>query len=72
MTRQRVQELAKEWGVTPQHILAQPEMIGIPKKTVQSSLTEEETEKVKVRLGLTPAPSSQVGTERLVSERVIV
>jgi hypothetical protein len=72
MTRQRVHELAKEWGVTSQHVLAQLEKIGIPKKTAQNSLTAEEAEKVKVRLGLTPPPSSQVGRERLVSERVIV
>jgi translation initiation factor IF-2 len=72
MTRKRIQELAKEWGVTPQAILAQLEKIGISRKTVQSSLSEDEMEKVKVRLGLTPAPPPVVGKERLVSERVIV
>lgn len=52
MTRQRVHELAKEWGVAPRQILAQLEKMGIPKKTAQSSLTAEEAEKVKVCLGL--------------------
>jgi len=63
-------ELAKEWRVTPQEILARLEKIGISRKTVQSSLTEEEAEKIKIRLGLLPTPPSMVRKERLVSERV--
>ena len=72
MTRKRIHELAKKWGVTPQAILAQLEKIGITRKTGQSFLTEDEAEKVKVRLGLTPASMPVVGTERLVAERVVV
>ena len=72
MRRKRIHELAKEWGVTSQTILAQLDKIGISRKTAQSSLTKEEAEKVKLRLGLTPPPPSMVGKEWLVSERVIV
>ncbi len=72
MTRKRIQELAKEWGVASQAILAQLDKIGVSGKKSQSSLTDEEAEKVKVRLGLASLPTPKVGKERLVAERVIV
>lgn len=72
MTRKRIHELAKAWGATPQEILAQLDKIGISRKTIQSFLTAEEAEKVKVRLGLSPAPTPVVGSERLVAERMVV
>jgi translation initiation factor IF-2 len=71
MTRKRIQELAKEWGMPVQAILAQLEKIGVTGKKPQHVLTEKELGRVKVRLGLTPPPTPVVGQERLVSERVI-
>jgi translation initiation factor IF-2 len=71
MTRKRIHELAKEWGVPIHAILAQLEKIGVTGKKPQSVLTEEEIGRVKVRLGLTPAPIPVGGQERLVSTRVI-
>jgi translation initiation factor IF-2 len=72
MTRKRIQEYAKEWGVGAQAILAQLDKIGVSGKKPQSALMSEEAEKVKVRLGLASPPTPQVGKERLVAERVVV
>ena len=72
MTRKRIHELAKEWGVSVHAILAQLEKIGVTGKKPQHVLTEKEVERVKIRLGLTPPPTPVVGQERLVSARVIV
>jgi hypothetical protein len=54
--RKRIHELAKEWGTSVPAILAQLEKMGVTGKKPQSVLTEEERGRVKVGLGLTPAP----------------
>src|SRR5882724_1234675 len=67
----RIHELAKEWGVAPKDILARAEKLGIRGKRSQSSLTDDEADRLKEELGLTPRPSVPLGTERVVSERVV-
>jgi hypothetical protein len=46
--------------------------MGVSGKKPQNTLTNEEAEKVKVRLGLSSSPPPQVGKERLVVERIVV
>ena len=67
----RIHELAKEWGVAPKDMLARAEKLGIRGKRSQSSLTDEEAERLKEDLGLAPRPTVPLGTERVVSERVV-
>ncbi|TMA43082.1 MAG: translation initiation factor IF-2 [Deltaproteobacteria bacterium] len=67
----RIHELAKEWGVAPKDILARAEKLGIRGKRSQSSLTDDEADRLKEELGLTSRPSVPLGTERVVSERVV-
>jgi len=67
----RIHELAKEWGVAPKDVLARAEKVGIRGKRSQSSLTDEEADRLKEELGLTPRPSVPLGTERVVAERVV-
>src|SRR5947199_71602 len=67
----RIHELAKDWGVAPKDILARAEKLGLRGKRSQSSLTDEEAERLKDDLGLSPRPAVPLGTERVVSERVV-
>src|SRR5438445_6508992 len=67
----RIHELAKEWGVPPKDVLARAEKLGIRGKRSQSSLTDEEADRLKEELGLAPRPTVPLGTERVVSERVV-
>src|SRR5438128_4737402 len=67
----RIHELAKDWGVAPKDILARAEKLGLRGKRSQSSLTDEEAERLKDDLGLSPRPAVSLGTERVVSERVV-
>src|SRR5882724_6683558 len=67
----RIHELAKDWGVAPKDILARAEKLGLRGKRSQSSLTDEEAERLKDDLGLSPRPAVSLGTGRVVSERVV-
>src|SRR5207244_10682653 len=67
----RSHEVAKEWGVAPKDMLARAEKLGSRGKRSQSSLTDEEAERLKEDLGLAPRPTVPLGTERVVSERVV-
>jgi translation initiation factor IF-2 len=67
----RIHELAREWGVAPKDLLAGVEKVGIRGKRSQSSLTDEEVERVRDVLGLRERPVEAVGTERVVAERVV-
>src|SRR5207249_1541771 len=67
----RIHELAKEWGVAPKDILARAEKLGIRGKRSQSSLTDDEADRLKEDLGLAPRPTVPLGTERVGSERVV-
>jgi translation initiation factor IF-2 len=67
----RVHELAKEWGIQPKDLLAGAERLGIRAKRTQSSITDEEADRLKEVLGLAPRPQVAFGTERVVAERVV-
>src|SRR2546429_3305757 len=67
----RIHELAKEWGVAPKDVLARAEELGIRGKRSQSSLTDEEADRLKEEFGLAPRPSVSLGAERVVAERVV-
>src|SRR5690242_7462996 len=67
----RIHELAKEWNVSPKDLIAGLEKVGIRGKRSQSSLTDDEVQQAREALGLVARPSVPVGTERVVSERVV-
>jgi translation initiation factor IF-2 len=67
----RIHELAKEWNVQPKDLLSGLERLGIRGRRSQSSLSDEEVQRVRELLGLAPRPAVTLGTERVVSERVV-
>ena len=67
----RIHELAREWNVQPKDLVAGLEKLGIRGKRSQSSLTDEEVQRVREALGLVSRPTVAVGTERVVAERVV-
>src|SRR5437773_4460778 len=67
----RIHELAREWGVQPKDLLATLEKVGIRGKRSQSSLADDEVQRVRDVLGLGARPKVVVGTERVVAERVV-
>src|SRR5206468_11869381 len=52
-------------------VLARAEKLGIRGKRSQSSLTDEEADRLKEEFGLAPRPSVSLGAERVVAERVV-
>lgn len=67
MARMRVHELAKSWGLESKDLLGRIEKLGILGKRSQSSLTEDEIERVENELGLGDGPKVTVGEERVVT-----
>jgi translation initiation factor IF-2 len=67
----RIHELAKEWGSNPKDLIAMAERLGIRGKRSQSSVTDEEVTRLREGMGLSPRPAVTVGSERVVSERVV-
>ncbi len=64
--RKRVHELSREWNVEAKDLLAKLEKLGIHGKRSQSSLTDDEIERLRVELGADEKPSVTVGDERVV------
>ena len=50
----RIHELAKEWNVPPKDLIGGLEKLGIRGKRSQSSLSDEEVQRVHEALGLAP------------------
>src|SRR2546428_12771092 len=67
----RIHELAKEWDVPPKDLVAGLEKLGIRGKRSQSSLTDEEVQRVREARGRVSPPTVALGTERVVAERVV-
>jgi len=67
MSRTRVHELAKEWGIETKDLIARLEKIGIRGRRAQSSLTEDEIVRATRELGLGPQPGVTIGGERVVT-----
>jgi len=68
MSRKRVHELAKEYGIEAKALLERLEKLGIRGKRSQSALTDEEINRVKAELAPDEKPSIAVGDERVVQE----
>jgi hypothetical protein len=66
MSRKRVHELAKDLGIDVKDLISRLEQLGIRNKRSQSSLTEDEVERVKAHLAVEESPSVAVGYERVV------
>ncbi|HLK10155.1 MAG TPA: translation initiation factor IF-2 [Candidatus Binatia bacterium] len=67
----RIHELAKDWGLAPKDLIAGAERLGIRGKRSQSTLTDDEVERLREALGFVQRPAVTVGTERVVAERVV-
>src|SRR5437868_14671273 len=67
----RIHELAKEWSVAPKDLMAGLERAGIRGKRSQSSLSDDEVQRVREALGLVVRPAVSLGAERVVSDRVV-
>ena len=63
MARKRISELAKELGVDSKSILTALDKVGIPNKRAQSSIEDNEVEKVRLELGIDVKPEAAVGNE---------
>jgi translation initiation factor IF-2 len=66
MMRKRIHELSREWNVEAKELLAKLEKLGVRGKRSQSSLTDDEVERLRVELGADEKPSVTVGDERVV------
>jgi translation initiation factor IF-2 len=69
--KKRIHELAKEWNVPAKDVLAKIERLGIRNKKTQSSLNDDQIARVREALGLRDKAAVAIGTERIVSERVV-
>jgi translation initiation factor IF-2 len=67
MSRRRIHELAKEWAVDAKDLIARLDRLGIHNKKLQSSLSEEEVERVKAALAPEEKPAISVGDEKMVT-----
>jgi translation initiation factor IF-2 len=67
MARKRIHELAKELNLTSKELIAKADAMGMAGKRSQSSLTEEEEDRLKADAGWQDKPSVTVGDERLVT-----
>lgn len=71
MSRKRIHELAKEWGVETRQVLTQLEAQGIHGKKAQSTLSEQEAEVAQQALQSPPTAPLVLGEEKVVAERVV-
>jgi translation initiation factor IF-2 len=71
MSRKRIHELAKEWGVETRQVLTQLEAQGTHGKKAQSTLSEQEVDAVQQALRSPTPPALVLGEEKVVAERVV-
>ncbi|HVN85773.1 MAG TPA: translation initiation factor IF-2 [Candidatus Binatia bacterium] len=72
MTGKRISTLAKEWSTESQkfetkELLAALDRVGVRGKRAQSSLTDDEVDRLREAVGLVEKPSVAVGEERTVT-----
>lgn len=65
MPRKRVHELAKDLDLDPKDLIAKLDKLGIRNKRSQSSLTDDELERVRAEVASEEKPSIAVGDERV-------
>jgi translation initiation factor IF-2 len=63
----RVHELAKEWNIETKELVARLDKLGITGKRSQSSLSDEEVERVSRELAAEEKPGVTIGQERVVT-----
>ena len=68
MSRKRVHELAKDYGIEAKGFLEKLEKLGIRGKRSQSALTDDEVDRIRAELAPDEKPSIAVGDERVVQE----
>lgn len=66
MSRKRIHELSKEWGIDTKELIAKLDKLGVHGKRSQSSLTDEEMERLHAEVAGEAKPSVAVGDERVV------
>ena len=66
MSRKRIHELSREWNVDARDLITKLEKLGIHGKRSQSSLTDDEVERLHVEHVTEEKPSVTVGDERVV------
>jgi len=71
MSRKRIHELAKEWGVETRQVLTQLEAQGVHGKKAQSTLSEQEADAAQQALQSPPTTPLVLGEEKVVAERVV-
>ncbi len=71
MSRKRIHELAKEWGVETRQVLAHLEAQDVFGKKAQSTLTDSEAENVQKSILPDQSPSIVLGEEKVIAERVV-
>ncbi len=67
MSRRRIHELAKEWAVDAKDLIAKLDRLGIHNKKLQSSLSDDEVDRLKASLATEEKPAISVGGERVVT-----
>jgi len=67
MSRKRIHELAKEWSVDVKELVTKLDKLGIHNKRSQSSLTDEDVERLRAEVVVDEKPSIAVGNERVVT-----
>jgi len=67
MSRRRIHELAKEWAVDAKDLIAKLDRLGVHNKKLQSSLSDEEVERLRASLATEEKPAISVGGERMVT-----
>ena len=66
-SRKRIHELAKELGWDAKDVILKLEKVGVHGKRVQSSLTDDEVDRLRAALAAEEKPSVTVGGERVVT-----
>ena len=71
MSKARVHQIAKEYGIEPKDLIARLEKIRIRGKKVQSSLEDSEVEAIRAAISAAAPPKVTVGEEKVIVDRVI-
>ena len=71
MSKVRVHQIAKEFGIEPKDLIARLEKIRIRGKKVQSSLEDSEVVAIRAAISAAEPPKVTVGEEKVIVDRMI-
>lgn len=71
MSKVRVHQIAKEFGIEPKEVIARLEKIRIRGKKVQSSLEDSEVVAIRAAISAAEPPKVTVGEEKVIVDRMI-